>query len=107
MSFDYAIMGNRIKIRRKELHLTQAHLAEQLNVSNNHLSSIENGREKPSFEVFLKISELLHVTPDYLLLGTINTNSVPQQIIDNLKLCSAEDIRLVQQITEFLIQRQA
>lgn len=98
-------MGNRIKIRRKELHLTQAYLAEQLNVSNNHLSSIENGREKPSFEVFLKISEFLNVTPDYLILGIMNTNSIPQQIIDNLKLCSTDDVQLIQQITEFLIQR--
>lgn len=44
-------MGNRIKIRRKELRIKQAELAEQLNISNNHMSSIENGRQKPSLDI--------------------------------------------------------
>ena len=37
-------MGNRIKLRRKELRIKQSELAEKLDISNNHISSIENGR---------------------------------------------------------------
>ena len=48
-------MGNRIKTRRKELHIKQADLAESLDISTNHISSIENGREKPSLDAFIKI----------------------------------------------------
>lgn len=51
-------MGNRIKIRRKELRIKQAELAEQLNISNNHMSSIENGRQKPSLDIFLHLKFL-------------------------------------------------
>lgn len=40
----YQEMGRRISQRRKELHIKQSTLAEQLGISNNHLSSIENGR---------------------------------------------------------------
>lgn len=36
-------MGNRIKLRRKELRIKQSELAEKLDISNNHISSIENG----------------------------------------------------------------
>ena len=47
LNIEYRIIGNRIQQRRKELGLKQYDLAEQLNISNNHLSSIETGREKP------------------------------------------------------------
>ena len=57
-------MGNRIKIRRKELRIKQAELAEKLNISNNHMSSIENGRQKPSLDIFIGfvIYSMLHQT---------------------------------------------
>ena len=47
-------MGSRIKMRRKELHIKQAELAETLEISNNHMSSIENGRQKPSLDTFIR-----------------------------------------------------
>ena len=76
-------MGNRIKIRRKELRIKQAELAERLNISNNHMSSIENGRQKPSLDIFIRICDLLNVTPDYLLLGSMHAYNIPQDIIDS------------------------
>lgn len=50
-------MGNRIKLRRKELHFKQADLAELLEISNNHMSAIERGREKPSLDTFISICQ--------------------------------------------------
>lgn len=41
MSRNFNAMGTRIKMRRKELKMSQAELAEKINVSNNHISSIE------------------------------------------------------------------
>lgn len=98
-------MGNRIKLRRKELRIKQSELAEKLDISNNHISSIENGREKPSLDILLKICEELKVTPDYLLLGNIHTNDIPQNIMDGLRLCSDADIALARQFIELLIHR--
>lgn len=48
-------MGKRIQTRRKELRIKQAMFAETLNISTNHLSAIENGKEKPSFDTFVNI----------------------------------------------------
>ena len=45
MEFQYKEMGTRIKVRRKELKIKQAELAEALEISNNHMSSIENGSQ--------------------------------------------------------------
>ena len=90
-------MGNRIKLRRKELHFKQADLAELLEISNNHMSAIERGREKPSLDTFISICQALKVTPDYLLLGNMHAFNIPQDIIDKLYLCSQEDIQLAKQ----------
>ena len=101
----YTTMGNRIKSRRKELRIKQSELAEQLDISNGHISAIENGREKPSLDMLLRICDALKVTPDYLLLGNMHTNNIPQDIFDGLRLCSDADIELTRQFIELLIAR--
>lgn len=98
-------MGNRIKIRRKELRIKQAELDERLNISNNHMSSIENGRQKPSLDIFIQICNLLNVTPDYLLLGSMHAYNIPQDIIDKLRLSNQSDIELAGDFIELLVKR--
>lgn len=98
-------MGNRIKIRRKELKIKQTDLAELLDISNNHMSSIETGKQKPSLDTFMKICENLYVTPDYLLLGSMHSSNIPQSIVDGLRLCSDEDIELARDFIELLVER--
>ena len=98
-------MGYRIKIRRKEFRIKQAELAEKLNISNNHMSSIENGRQKPSLDIFIQICNLLSITPDYLLLGSMHAYNIPQDIIDKLRLCSPSDIELAGDFIELLVKR--
>uniref|UniRef100_N2ABF3 HTH cro/C1-type domain-containing protein n=1 Tax=Eubacterium plexicaudatum ASF492 TaxID=1235802 RepID=N2ABF3_9FIRM len=105
MDFQYYEMGNRIKIRRKELKLKQAELAESLEIPNNHMSSIETGRQKPSMDIFIGICKYLNVTPDYLLLGTMHAYNVPQDILDKLRLCSQSDIELAKDFIELLVKR--
>lgn len=43
MALDYAIMGEKLKIARKNKKLTQEQLAEQIDVSVAYLSRIERG----------------------------------------------------------------
>ena len=71
MEQQYKEMGNRIQVRRKELRIKQAELAEALDISNNHMSSIENGKQKPSLDIFVGICKHLDVTPEYHLLGAM------------------------------------
>lgn len=107
MELQYKEMGNRIKLRRKELKIKQAELAEALEISNNHMSSIENGRQKPSLDTFIGICKCLKVTPDYLLLGTMHAYNVPMDILDNLRLCSRSDVQLAREFVELLVKRNA
>ena len=81
-------------------------LAERLNVNNNHISSIENGKVTPSLELFVKICTELDVTPDYLLEGAMHSNNVPQNIVDQLRLCNERDVELVLGFVKLLVERQ-
>ena len=86
--------------------LKQKTLAEKMGLSNNYLSSIERGKEKPSLEVIVNICIELQVTPDYLLMGNMYSNNVPQNIADGLRLCTAEDLTLMSIMIEHLVERQ-
>lgn len=80
-------------------------LAERLDISNNHMSGIETGKENPSLQLFVDICEILRVTPDYLLMGTMHSSNVPQSIVDGLQLCTDEDLDLIALIIEHQIAR--
>jgi len=98
-------MGNRIAVRRKHLGISQNSLAERIDISKNHLSNIERGREKPSFDVLINLCNELRVTPDYLLMGSMHSQGVPQNLIDSLSLCTEEDVELVEAIVRHMVLR--
>lgn len=101
----FSEMGRRIKIRRKELGMTQEKLAENLGVSPNHLSGVETGTQNPSIGFFADICNALGVTPDYLLLGSLHANSVPEDIADSLRLCNEEDLILIKKIVNVFVEK--
>lgn len=99
-------MGNRIATRRRHLGISQNLLAEKIGISNNHMSNIERGREKPSFDVLISLCNALRVTPDYLLMGSMHPQGVPQNLVDSLSLCTKEDITLLEDIVRHMVIRQ-
>lgn len=105
MKEQYIPMGQRMKSRRKELKISQGQLAEDVGVSNNHISSIETGKETPSLDTFIRICNGLKVTPDYLLLGCMHSNNISQNMIDSLRLCDEYDIQLFQSYVEKLVNK--
>lgn len=105
MHINLNAMGTRMKRRRKELKMSQAELAEKINVSNNHISSIETGKQIPSLTTFVKICEQLDTTPDFLLLGSLHTDNLPKSIYDSLALCNKKDLPLIQDIVENFVSK--
>jgi y4mF family transcriptional regulator len=53
------IIGSTIKNRRKELGITQPHLAELAGISTNTLYKLERGQANPSLDVLNKLAEVL------------------------------------------------
>lgn len=60
-------LGSRIKKYRSALKMTQADLAHRLGITGAAVSSYENGSRLPSYEVLVKLSNILGVTTDELL----------------------------------------
>ena len=58
---------SRIKMRRRELKLTQTELAKEANLTPAAISQFESGTRKPSFKTLSSLSDALRVTTDYLL----------------------------------------
>ncbi|MCX8092995.1 MAG: helix-turn-helix domain-containing protein [Candidatus Goldbacteria bacterium] len=59
-------LGIKIRFYRENAGLTQEQLSELINVSQNFLSQIENGKRTPSLKTIIKISEVLKM-PVFLL----------------------------------------
>ena len=53
MNLNMKEIGKRISDRRKKLGIKQNILAEKLDISNNHMSGIENGKATPSVALFV------------------------------------------------------
>ena len=98
-------IGKRIQRRREEMNYTQEKLAEALDVSRNHISTIENGRCKLTIKTLILICRELKVTPDYFLLGTTHEYNPAKDIEDSLLLCTKEDLILIRDFVEMLIER--
>ena len=62
-------VGNRIRIRRKELGYSQEELAEQLYIKKSTICKYEKDQHDIPASVIIEIARALDTTPDYLLLG--------------------------------------
>lgn len=57
-------VGRRIKVRRVELGMTQAELAEKLSVGQSNLSYIERGKRDVSVSLLAEIAQALRCRPE-------------------------------------------
>ena len=71
MDIDKKRIGMRIRHRREAAGLSQEQLAEKLELSTNHISSIECGKSLLTTKRLLDLCDILGGTPNYYLLGEI------------------------------------
>ena len=64
---DTKISGKRLKELRKEFKLTQDKLAKKLNIANTIISEYERGHYPISTATLYSLSNLFHISSDYLL----------------------------------------
>ena len=66
-SQDLIQLGERIRQKRKDSHLSQETLAEKAGISVNTVSRIEGGQTAMSIEIFTKLVEVLDADANELL----------------------------------------
>lgn len=71
MDIDKKRIGMRIRHRREAAGLSQEQLTEKLELSTNHISSIECGKSLLTTKRLLDLCDILGGTPNYYLLGEI------------------------------------
>ena len=70
MTREYLLeLGNRVKMIRKELRISQKDFANKINVSGSYLSEIEAGKSKPGYDFLFNISKICNVSLAYVLHG--------------------------------------
>lgn len=69
MIYDMKECGKRIHKLRIQAGLTQEKVAAALNIDRNFYNRIESGKKGGSIDFFVQLSDLFHVSLDYLILG--------------------------------------
>ena len=90
--FDMIAVGNKLLEIRKRLGLTQAEVAEQAGLSGRTYADIERGTVNMRIGTFLRICNVLGVTPDKLLTNERPSVAVrKEELMERLNRCSAKE----------------
>lgn len=97
MIIDYALIGKRIKEARTRKKLSQAVLAEKVDLSTTYISYIENGYKCLSVNSLIMIANSLGVSSDELLQDALKntTNISNHEFISILNDCNEFEIRVL------------
>lgn len=71
MAINKRIVGAVIKQKRKEKKLKQNELSEEVGLSRNYISDIENGRYLPSVDALYKLATCLEIDLNTLPMSEI------------------------------------
>ena len=74
--------AERLKTLRKQVQLTQAQIAEKLDISQQAYASWERGAKRPTQENLVKIAQVLNVSVDYL----VGNSDYTEDKLDNVEL---------------------
>ena len=82
MDANSRLIGKRIKFRREAAGLSQEQLAERLELSKNHISSIECGKSMVTTKGLLALCDVLGGTPNYYLIGELSARGRFDHVAD-------------------------
>lgn len=92
---DQGKIGKFIAECRKNKNMTQADLAEKLNITDRAVSKWETGKDMPDYSIVLELCKRLDISVNELLSGeTINTDDYNKKAENNLlKFKKLDDIK--------------
>ena len=68
---DYKRLGKRIREERQRLNLTQAQLAEDIDISDTYMGAIERGERSLTLDTLVRLVNRLGVSVDYMLSDSV------------------------------------
>jgi len=107
VEIDYTKIGKRIRSARKERKMKQEEVALACKCSSNHLSAVENGDNKPSLELLIRLANVLDSSVDYFLMDTEHANPkflINCRIAPKLENCSTQDLQLIEHLIDEVLK---
>ncbi|MCC8138828.1 MAG: helix-turn-helix domain-containing protein [Lachnospiraceae bacterium] len=96
--------GRLIRDFRLGRHMTQAQLAESLEVSTNFISEIETGKKGISHDTLCRLCKRYNLSADYILFGTAPEHRQTPPLYDALSTLSVEEIPVVIRYLEAMLK---
>lgn len=106
VTIDYAKIGTRIRMLRREHNMTQEELAHRCDYSASQISAVENGDRAPSFDLMLLIADTFHVTLDFFISDTPYVNTqyfINSRLAPKLASCSTQELLLVERFIDEML----
>lgn len=101
---DYKSIGRRIAINRRKAKVTQAWLAEEIDVSESFISQVERGKAKISLSRLYEIADCLDIDVAVLVSDChkLNINEVNSDLDDLIKYSTPQQREFLKNILEYL-----
>jgi transcriptional regulator with XRE-family HTH domain len=107
---DHKEMGRRIRDRREALGLSREDLSELLDVSAQFIADVEYGNKGLSIKRLYLLSQVLDVTTDYILAGSLysfetdgEATRFREEIMELIYKCDAKQLKGIREITEIYV----
>ncbi len=81
---DHKAIAQRIKVARRAARLTQAELAEQINISTNAVAKLEANLMNVSLQTLINIANALDIDMNYLLSDSETTDENTDMFLESL-----------------------
>ena len=104
MSLNYTHIGLRIREIRTLKHISQAELAEEIDMSVSYISHVETAMKKASLETLVRISNAFGITIGQLLNGnqTGDTAEYATELSERMSDCSSYEKRFIFETVKFV-----
>lgn len=95
--------GAQIRSRRKELHLSQQDLADDLHRGKRHIQRIESGKVNPSFDVLYALIHRLGLSADALFYPDMpDSEQELHHLMAKLAACTADEQQIIIQTMDYM-----
>lgn len=70
------LIGKKLRETRRSLGLTQEQVSETLGLAPRYISDIERDKTKGSLDTLVKLCNIYHITPTYILKEYLNSSEI-------------------------------
>lgn len=98
-----AIIGERLSYLRQEAGLSQRDLCEIIGIAVTTYSGYEQGKHEPSAETICRLSELYHISADFIL-GVGFNDPYDERIDNHYIMCKGTDDLHMERLQESMAQ---